>query len=99
MLTSKDIQARKKVNDALVKQVASLEYQCWRNALYSRRESVEIMGMSNLIVHGVLEKTVCKLLQNIGADIFQEKLESYHLLNKKSDRVIVKFLGRKTVNK
>ena len=42
-----DIQACKKVNDALVKQVASLERQCWRNALYSRRESVEIIGMSN----------------------------------------------------
>ena len=46
------------MNYALVKQVASLERQCWRNALYSRRESVEIMGMSNLIVHSVLEKTV-----------------------------------------
>ena len=42
-----DIQACIKVNDALVKQVASLERQCWRNALYSRRESVDITGMSN----------------------------------------------------
>ena len=46
------------MNYALVKQVAFLERQCWRNALYSRRDSVEIMGMSNLIVHSVLEKTV-----------------------------------------
>ena len=30
-----DIQACKKVNDALAKQVASLERQSWRNALYS----------------------------------------------------------------
>ena len=42
-----DIQACQKVNDALVKQVASLKGQCWKNALYSRRESVEITGMSN----------------------------------------------------
>ena len=42
-----DIQACKKVNDALVKQVASLERQCWRKALNSRRESVEMIGMSN----------------------------------------------------
>ena len=46
------------MNYTLVKQVASLERQCWRNALYSRRESVEITGMSNLIVHRVLQKTV-----------------------------------------
>ena len=38
-----DIQAGKKVNDALAKKLASLERQCWRNALYSRRESVEII--------------------------------------------------------
>ena len=90
------------MNYALVKQVASLERQCWRNTLYSRRESVEIMGMSILIVHSALRK-LCKLLQyieaDVGADIGAEKLESYHLLSKKSDRTIVKFLGRKTVNR
>ena len=37
-----DVQACKRVNDALVKQAVSLERQCWRNALCSRRESVEI---------------------------------------------------------
>ena len=50
-------------------------------------------------MHSVLEKTVCKLLQHIGVDIFEEKLESYHLLNKKSDQMIVKFLGPKIVNR
>ena len=58
------------MNYTLVKQVASLERQCWRNALYSRRESVDITGMSNWIVHSVLEKTACKRFQHIGADIF-----------------------------
>ena len=42
-----DILACKKVNDALVKQVVSLERQCWRNPLHSRRESLEIICMSN----------------------------------------------------
>ena len=36
------VQVCKKVNDALVKQAVSLECQCWRNALCSRRKSVEI---------------------------------------------------------
>ena len=35
-----DVEVHKKVNDALVKQVASLERQCWRNPKYSRRECV-----------------------------------------------------------
>ena len=42
-----DVQSRKKVNDVLVQKVSFLECQCWRNALYFRRESAEITGMSN----------------------------------------------------
>ena len=37
-----DVQVCKRVNDALVKQAASLERQCWKNALCSQRNSVEI---------------------------------------------------------
>ena len=64
-----DVQFCKRVNDTLVKQAVSLERQCWRNALCSRRESVEIWGMSNWIVDSALEKTVYKGLQHIGTDI------------------------------
>ena len=32
----------KKVNDALVKQLSSVQRQCWKNAQYSRRECVEM---------------------------------------------------------
>ena len=42
-----DVQVRKRVNDVLVKKVSFLECKCWRNALYSQRESAEIIGMSN----------------------------------------------------
>ena len=35
----------KKVNDALVKQLSSVERQCWKNAQYSRRECVEVVGI------------------------------------------------------
>ena len=42
-----DVQACKKVNNILVKKVSFLECQCWRNVLYSQRESAEIIDMSN----------------------------------------------------
>ena len=32
----------KKVNDALVKQLSSVQRQCWKNAQYSRRDCVEM---------------------------------------------------------
>ena len=94
-----DVELCKKVSDALVKQVASLERQCWRNAQYSRGECVQIIDTPNSTVESDLSKTVCKVLQHIGADICQEKIESCHRLNKKSDHTIVKFLGGKTVNR
>ena len=37
--------AVKKVNDALVKQLSSVERQCWKNAQYYRRECVEVVGI------------------------------------------------------
>ena len=42
-----DVQVCIKMNDALVKHAGSLKRRCWRNVLSSRRESVEILGMSN----------------------------------------------------
>ena len=46
----------KKVNDALLWQVASLERQCWRSAQYSRRDYAEIICMPKSIVHSDLEE-------------------------------------------
>ena len=78
-----DVQVRKKVNDVLVKKVSFLECQCWRNALHSRRESAEIIGMSSWILQSALDETVCKVLQHVWADICEKKLELYHHFNNK----------------
>ena len=87
------------MNDALVKQVAFLENQCWRKTQYSRRECVQIIDIHNSIAPSDLSKTICKVLQDIGADICAEKIDTYPRLNKKSDHTIVKFLGGKTADR
>ena len=46
-----DVEVCKKVNNALVKQIASLERQCWRNAQYLRSEYLEKIDITNSIVH------------------------------------------------
>ena len=78
-----DVQVRKKVTDVLVEKVSFLECQCWRNVLYSWRESAEIKGMSNWILQSAFDETVCKVLQHVEADICEEKLKSYHHFNNK----------------
>ena len=85
----------KKVNDALVKQLSSVERQCWKNAQYSRRECVEIVGIPPSVEHDELEPTVCRILHHIGGNISGDKTEACHRLDKNSDRTIVKFSSRK----
>ena len=85
----------KKVNDALVKQLSSVERQCWKNAQYSRREFVEVVGIPSPVEQDQLEPTVCRILHHIGVNISGDKIEACHRLGKNSDRTIVKFSSRK----
>ena len=74
--------------------MSSIERQCWKNAQYSRRECVEVVGLSSSIEGKELEPTVCRVFQDIGVDIMGKSIEACHRLNK-SDRTIVKFSRRK----
>ena len=40
-----DVAVVKNVNNILCKQIVSVERQCWKNAQYSRREFVEVVGL------------------------------------------------------
>ena len=89
-----EIEVVKKVND--VKQLGSVERQYWRNAQYSRRECVEVVGIPSSVEHDQLEFTVCKVMYNIGVNISgDQKIEAFHRLGKNSDRTIVKFASKR----
>ena len=49
----------------------------------------------SLVADDQLENAVCEVLQHIGTNITDEKIESCHRLNKNTDRTIVKYLKRK----
>ena len=85
----------KKVNDALVKQLSSVECPCWKNAQYSRRECEEVVVIPSSVEHDQLQPTVCRILHHIGANISGDKIEACHRLGKNSGRTIVKFSSRK----
>ena len=53
-----DIAVVKTVNDRLVERVIKTERQCWENAQYSRRDTLEIVGIPNSVGKSVLEETV-----------------------------------------
>ena len=84
----------KKLNDAMVKQLSSVERQFWKNAQYSRREIVEVVNIPSSAEHDQLETTICRILHHIGVKISGDKTEACHRLVKNSGGTIVKFSSR-----
>ena len=68
----------KKVNDALVKRLSSVERQCWKNTQYSRREYVAVVDIYSSVEHDQLEPIVCVILHHIGVNISGDKIEACH---------------------
>ena len=66
----------------------SVERQCWKNAQYPRRERVEVVGISFLIQQDQRESTVCRILQHIGVNITDNKIEACHRLGRNNGRTI-----------
>ena len=61
-----DVFVVKNMNNILSKQMSSIERQFWKNAQYSRRECVEVVGLPSSFEDKDLEPTVCRVLQHIG---------------------------------
>ena len=75
----------KKVNSELEKYVTELQRQCWANAQYSRRECLEITGISQNIEHNQLEGKVIQVLKKVGCNIISDNVEACHRISSKND--------------
>ena len=85
-----EVQILKTVNNNLLKQVENNERQCWENAQYLQCECVEVIGIPKTVESKDLEHTMCKVLNSIGFDIEEDRIEACRWLTK-SDHAIVKF--------
>ena len=85
-----DVAIVRNVNDKLVESVVLTERQCWVNAQYSRRDTLEVVGIPMSVRDYVLEQKVCDVIQKIGVDICDRDIQASHRLKDK-DRTIVKF--------
>ena len=79
----------------LVDQVTKLEWKSWENEQYSKRECIEISGISQSIEQLDLEKTLLNVFDKIDAPVDPQTIETCHSLksddNGRSNKVIVKF--------
>ena len=73
-----DIAVVRTVNDRLVESLVKTERQCWENAQYSRRDTLEIVGIPNFVDISVPEDTVHGVL--IGDEIDERDVQAYHCL-------------------
>ena len=89
-----DIAVVKIVNDRLVERIVKTERQCWENAQYSRRDTLETVGILGSIDKTVLEETVRGIFGKIGVQVDERDIQACHRLKEK-ERTIVKFANRK----
>ena len=78
----------------MVERVVTTERQCWENAHYSRRDTLEVVGIPMSVRDNVLEQKVWDVIQEIGVDICDRDIEACHRLKDKY-QTIVKFTNRK----
>ena len=85
----------KQANLLLSKRLVDTERQCWVNAQYSRRECLEVVGITDIISNSVSEDKVLTIFKRVGREVSPRDIEACHRLKKDNDRVIVKFSRRK----
>ena len=68
--------------------------QCWANAQYSCRDTVEVTGIPSSIRDQNSESKVRSIFEEIGVNIDEREIQANHR-HREKDRTIVKFANRK----
>ena len=89
-----DLAVTKNVNSKLMERVLQPKRQYWANAQYSRRETVEVIGIPLSIRDQDLEGKVRNIFEEIGANTDERDMQACHRYREK-DRTILKFVNRK----
>ena len=89
-----DVAIVRNINNKLVERVVATKHQCWENAQYSRRDTLEVVGIPMSFRDNAPELKVCGVIQEIGVDICDRDIQACHRL-KDIDQTIVKFTNRK----
>ena len=59
----------KQVNTELTNRIVTLERQCWANALCSRKECLEVVGIPRQVDDNQLETKVISIFEKVGCTI------------------------------
>ena len=90
-----ELAVTKNVNNLLLTRLTTLERQCWANAQYSRRECLDIVGITREVSGEALEEKVLNIFGKLSWNISPDRIEECHRVGRTNDTVIVKFSWRK----
>ena len=89
-----DLAVTKNVNSKLMERVVQTERQCWANAQYSRRDTIEVIRIPSSIRDHDLEDKVRNIFGEIGVNVNERDMQVCHRL-RDNDRKTVKVVNRK----
>ena len=75
-----DVAIVKNVNEKLVNWLIETERQCWANAQYSRREGLEVVGVSITVCNDLLEANISKDFDKLGVQVEGKDIQACHYL-------------------
>ena len=81
----------KNVNSLLQQRVIDLERQCWANAQDSRRECLEVAGISESVKQNELEDKVLRIFKKVGCDIPSDNIEAWHCVGRHNNVIINRY--------
>ena len=81
-------------NSLLQQRGIDLGRQCWANAQYSRRDWLEVPGITEPVKQNELEDKVLRIFKKVGCDILSDNIEACHRVARYNN-VIIKFSKRK----
>ena len=96
-----DLKVSKSVTEAMKNHITVLERKYWSNEQYSRRECLEISGISSDTEAGELEETVLKDFEKLGVTVDPKNVDDCHWLKTRntSKKVTIKLSKRKDAYK
>ena len=77
-----------------MERLVQTERQCWANAQYSRKDTIEVIGIPSSVRDQDLEDKVRNIFGEIGININEREIQACHRLREKG-RMIIKLVNRK----
>ena len=94
-----DMQVSRNVNSKLSGKLVTMERRCYANEQYSRRECLEISGISASVADKDLESKVLEILEETDVPIDPTLVEDHRLPSKGSPKKVVVKLNRKNIHR